>query len=129
MNPSTPQAPPQSPERGSRGFRTGRRRLGTGIFLILLGLLLALDQWHQLPFHDTVRFWPLVLIAFGLGRMVDRGVFAPWPHAMILVGLYFELDALGYHHSIRHAWPLGLIWIGLIITLRAFRPQPAPFCE
>jgi uncharacterized integral membrane protein len=113
-----------------RDGRTRRPRIGTGIFLILLGLLLALNQWHQLPFQGTVRYWPLILIAFGIGRMVDCGPFAPWPHALILAGLAFELDALGHHEFIRHAWPLGLVWIGLIITLRALRPKPAPAsCE
>ncbi|HZU52305.1 MAG TPA: DUF5668 domain-containing protein [Holophagaceae bacterium] len=126
----TPQDMSNQAKSRRRDLRARRPRLGTGIFLILLGLLLALNQWHQLPFHDTTRYWPLILIAFGIGRMVDRGPFSPWPHAIILVGLYFELDALGHYDLIRHAWPLGLVWIGLIITLRALRPQPAPAsCE
>jgi hypothetical protein len=123
---------PDSPDTSLRPegrHRRHRPRLGTGIFFILLGLLLALDQWHQLPFHDTARHWPLIIIAFGIGRMVDRGPFATGPHAAILVGLYFEMEALGHHDWVRHAWPLGLVWIGLIITLRALRPQPAPPCE
>ena len=132
---------PEDPlrEAGERIRAAGRRlrdarphprpRIGTGIFFILLGLLLALDQWHQLPIHDLARHWPLIIIAFGIGRMVDHGFFATGPHAAILVGLYFEVDALGHHEWIRHAWPLGLVWIGLIITLRALRPRPEPACE
>lgn len=120
---------PMSPSGPSRSAGSARkRRMGTGIFLILLGALLALDQWHQVPFHDTARHWPLLLIAFGAGRLVDRGLFAPGPHAAILTGVYFELGVLGHHEWARHAWPLGLVWIGLIITLRSLRPRSEPAC-
>lgn len=110
------------------GGRDRKRRLGTGIFFILLGVLLALDQWRQIPFHDTARHWPLILIAFGAGRMVDRGPFATGPHAAILIGLYFELGVLGHHAWASQAWPLGLVWIGLVITLRSLRPRTGPAC-
>ena len=113
----------------SRDGRHRRPRFGTGIFLILLGLVLALDQWHAFPIHGITRHWPLILIAFGIGRMVDRGPFATGPHATIVIGLFFELQALGHHELIRHAWPLALIWIGLIITARALRPRTAETCE
>lgn len=105
--------------------RRPRRHLGTGVFLILLGLLLAADRWHGVPFHDLGRHWPLILIAYGLGRMVDRGLLHTSSHATILVGLWFELQANGHHDWIYRAWPLALVWIGLIMTLR---PRPEPFC-
>ncbi len=112
-------------------FQPRRRhpRIGTGIFLILLGLFLALDNWHGAPLHDLGRHWPLILIAFGLGRLVDRGFFAPGPHAAILAGLYFELRELGHSTWTHRAWPLGLVWIGLILTARGLRPRPEPSCE
>ncbi len=112
----------------TRDTRRARRHLGTGIFLILLGLMLAATQWGGSPFYDLGRHWPLILIAFGLGRMVDRGLLHPFAHATILVGLYFELDSLGHYDWIHRAWPLGLVWIGLILTLRALRPRTEPFC-
>src|SRR5690242_16102496 len=124
MNPdliSTPDGTTLRPRR--------RRHLGTGVFLILLGLLLALDQWHQAPFHGLGHHWPLILIALGVGRMVDRGVLHAGSHLLILIGLYFELQNNGQHDWIYQAWPLGLVWIGLIMTLRALRSRPAPSCE
>ncbi len=108
--------------------RRPRRHLGTGVFLILLGLILALTQWQGGPIHDIGRHWPLILIAFGVSRMVDRGLLHPFAHAAILVGLYFELDALGGYGWIHRAWPLGLVWVGLILTVRALRPRTEPFC-
>lgn len=108
--------------------RRPRRHLGTGVFLILLGLILALTQWQGSPLHGIGHHWPLILIAFGVARMVDRGLLHPYAHAAILVGLYFELDALGNYDWIHRAWPLGLVWIGLILTVRALRPRTEPFC-
>lgn len=105
-----------------------RRHLGTGVFFILLGSILALTQWSGSPLHGLGHHWPLILIAFGVARMVDRGLLHPYAHAAILVGLYFELDALGNYEWIHRAWPLGLVWIGLILTIRALRPRPEPFC-
>ena len=118
-----------SPDSGTPGrLRRRHRHLGTGVFLILLGLLLALDQWHQAPFHDIGRHWPLILIALSVGKFVDRGLLSTGAHWMLLVGLFFELQANGQHHWIYRFWPLGLVWIGLIMTLRALRPRPEPFC-
>ena len=109
-------------------LRRPRRHLGTGLFLILLGVLLALDQWGQVPFHGLGHYWPLILIAFGLGRMVDRGPLHAGAHWILLVGLYFELERNGHSEFVHRFWPLGLVWIGLIMTLRALRPRPEPFC-
>ena len=130
MIPGTPDTSMNALDDKSNRDRHRRRpRFGTGIFFILLGLVLALHQWDRLPIHDLSRHWPLILIALGLGRMVDRGFFATGPHIAILVGLYFELEAFGRHDWIHHAWPLGLVWIGLIITLRALRPRSSSACE
>ena len=107
-----------------REQRHHRRHLGTGIFLILLGLLLAFSQWGHAPFHDLGRHWPLILIALAAGRFVDRGFFHSGAHWLLLVGLYFELERNGQADLVHHFWPLGLVWIGLIMTLRALSPRP-----
>lgn len=107
------------------GSRPRRHRLGTGLFLIALGLLMVLAQWQHAPFHHLGHYWPLILIAFGLCRMVDRGLFAIWPHAMILAGLYFEMEQLGYGYWSERLWPLGIVWLGIVMILRGFRPRTA----
>lgn len=89
----------------SKDRRRPRRHLGTGFFLILLGLILALTQWHGSPLHNLGLHWPLILIAFGFARMMDRGLLYPFAHTAILVGLYFELDSLGHYDWIHRAWP------------------------
>ena len=120
MNPDLTSGPDQETWRDRRP----RRHLGTGVFLILLGLLLAWNQWNHAPFHDFGRYWPLILIALAVGKFVDRGLLSSGGHWMLLVGLYFELQANGQHELLHRFWPLGLVWIGLIMTLRALSPRP-----
>jgi len=110
--------------------RRRRHRLGTDLFLIALGLLMALDQWQHAPWHHLGHYWPLILIAFGFSRMVDRGPLAIGSHATILVGLYFELQQLGYGYWPERLWPLGIVWLGLVMLLRGIRPRTgAADCE
>ena len=104
--------------------RRPRRHLGTGIVLILVGLILAFDPWGHSPFHDIGRHWPLILVALGIGKLVDRGLLSTGAHWLLLVGLYFELHADARFAYLDRFWPLGLVWIGLIMTLRALRPRP-----
>lgn len=125
MTPDTPTSPQD--DRRDRRRRRGPR-LGTGLFLIALGLILAADQAHLIPFHRAAGFWPLILIALGLSRMVDRGLLCPSAHAVLGVGLIFELKALGYEEQVRHLWPLAVVWVGLILTLRALRARRDPSC-
>lgn len=123
-----PDAPtPQPEDRLGRRRRRGPR-LGTGLFLIALGLILAADQARLFPFHRAAGLWPLILIALGLSRMVDRGLLSPGAHALLAVGLVFELKAFGYGEQVRHFWPLGVVWVGLILTLRALRARRDPAC-
>jgi predicted membrane protein len=50
----------------------GSRNLFWGIFLIGLGLIFLLDNLNYLDFGDVVhRYWPLILIYFGLQTLVS----------------------------------------------------------
>lgn len=118
-----------TPDQDPRWRRRNRPRLGTGLFLIALGVLLALDQWHGSPFHRTSALWPLILIALGLSRMVDRGFLSWGAHALMVTGVAFELQALGHEVWVHRLWPLGVVWVGIIITLRALRARRTPGCE
>ena len=107
--------------------RPPRRHFGMGIALILLGLLLAFAQWRMVPFDDFSSHWPLILVALGVGKLVDRGLLCTGAHWLILIGAFFELEQNGPSHLMHRIWPLGLVWIGLIMTLRALRSRPARF--
>ena len=71
---------------------------------------------------QVLRFWPLILIGFGVVRLVEArddyaqsgGMF--W----IVVGLLFLLGSFGIIRlAIRDLWPVLLIGIGVLMLWRA----------
>jgi drug/metabolite transporter (DMT)-like permease len=81
--------PRESPEIGVIAGRRGRRqyrgsRIGGGMWMILVGVLLLLNQNHWMAFRDS---WPLFIVAGGLAlifggmgrRRVDESFTDPNP--------------------------------------------------
>lgn len=108
--------------RAGRRFRGG---LAWGVVLIVIGVLLALDHWGLLSFDLSFRQWPLLLILLAAVGFAEHGLLRLGTHALLLLGLAFELRHLHYGWLVRQWWPLGLVWCGIVITLRAVhRPCP-----
>ncbi len=101
----------------SRGFG----RVWTGLFLLLIGGVLLLDQMG-FPFPDWFFSWHLLLIVIGLFigfRHNFRG--GGWL-ALILVGAYFmaqdNYPQVPFH---RFIGPIALIAVALVVLLRPHR--------
>ena len=52
----------ERPRRGSKVF--------WGFVLILIGVLILLDNLGYLT-HDIIRFWPVLVIIWGIKKLVD----------------------------------------------------------
>ncbi|MEP7103279.1 MAG: DUF5668 domain-containing protein [Candidatus Dojkabacteria bacterium] len=95
-------------------------RVIVGLFFILLGLSLFLDQLGLNFFGFNIfNFWPLILIFFGFMLLVQRkfigGLF------LLLIGFAF-LFSIVFHFSIFAViWPLIIIFVGISILLRPDR--------
>ncbi|HEV3279470.1 MAG TPA: DUF5668 domain-containing protein [Terriglobia bacterium] len=92
--------------------------LTAGIVIIGIGVLLLLDQEGILTFSHLVRFWPVLVIAWGLGAAVraEENQGRLWGMLVVFVGAVFLLSALGYRHfELRHIWPFLVIAAGLWI--------------
>ncbi len=98
-----------------------------GVFILLVGVALALDQLGMVQAHHVLRFWPAVLIVFGLtilqrGRShgVVTGVL------LIIVGTWLLLNTLGIVslQPWQFLWPLILVVIGARIMMRSGRRPP-----
>lgn len=97
-------------------------RLIWGLFLIALGgMLLAVNLGWELP-HGVWNYWPFLLIALGVARMIfrrasdDEGGGGFW---LILAGLYgwiciWNVGGLTW----RTAWPIFVIAGGLSVLLK-----------
>lgn len=87
-----------------------------GLILVAIGALFLLDNLHIVHVSTWFAYWPVILIAFGLVKLVD----STFPGGRIAggvlmaVGAAFLADNLGYIR-IDQMWPLLLIAAGLFL--------------
>lgn len=89
--------------------------------IIALGALFLMDNLGIVRFHDVARFWPAILIALGVVRMVDSHGSASLTWGAILAGIggLLLLDNLNLiYFDWRIVWPAILIGIGVLMLLR-----------
>jgi Cell wall-active antibiotics response 4TMS YvqF len=104
-----------------RNPRRGPGRIWAGLFLLLIGGVLLLDQLG-FPLPDFLFKWEFILIALGIFvglRHKFRG--AGWLIMIVIGGVYLAQD---YYHNFsihRFIWPGILIFVGLMIILRPSR--------
>ncbi len=109
------------PDRNSR-FTA---KLVMGLLFMAFGAAFLLHNLGILDADQTLRFWPLALVALGLERIFSRGFLrATGGHVLILVGAALQLGFLEREYLLEKWWPLAIVWIGLIFTLRALWPAP-----
>ncbi|HET6329576.1 MAG TPA: hypothetical protein VFF76_02195 [Holophagaceae bacterium] len=108
--------------------RKAGARLGVGIALIGFGALLAFDQWRAGNLHHLSSHWPLLLLIPALIAMAERSWLHIGAHLTALAAFGLELHQLGHDAILQSWWPLGIVWIGLILTLRAVLPHGNAGC-
>jgi hypothetical protein len=91
-------------------------------------VIFLLNNLNIFFIHDIWRYWPGILIAVGLVKMVD----SPHPNGrltggiLVCVGGLFLADTLGFLNlSWRDFWPLVLIGAGLLMLWSRLAPPPA----
>lgn len=101
--------------RGASGFVLGG-------MVVIVGLLLLLDNMGIIRSRDFLRFWPLLLIAFGLSRVAEGCGIAGkiWGGVIALVGALLLLDEFDLVTlNVNLIWPLVVIGFGLTMLVRA----------
>src|SRR3979490_2236277 len=91
-----------------------------GVFLVLMGVVLALDQLGVLQANHILRFWPAALIVLGLITL-QRGDRHGAVRALVLiiVGGWLLLNTLGLVSLDLWGfiWPLLLVFFGARIMM------------
>jgi len=103
-------------------------RLLIGAFLVLIGVLLALEQLGWVEAHHLMRFWPVLVVLYGLtilqrgGRGVVVGSF------VVLIGGWLLLNTLHllFLEPWQFLWPLILVVVGARILMRGRTPPQPP---
>src|SRR5215467_3525573 len=97
------------------------KHIAAGLILMGIGVIFLLGNMGYLDAHKVFSFWPVILIVFGLVRIVESrhhgrtaGVF--W----VVVGLLFLLGSFGIiRMTLQQAWPILLIGAGAVMLWRA----------
>jgi hypothetical protein len=111
-------------------WRSGRSVPGIipALIVIGIGVVFLLNNLNIFFLHDIWRYWPVILIAAGLAKMVDSPLSNGKLMGGILVGVgaLFLADTLGFLDlSWRNFWPLVLIGAGLVMLWSRLAPPPA----
>jgi len=100
------------------------RGLIFGVIILLVGVALLFDQLGIISAEHVFRFWPMILVVFGLFNVFgcsnrSRHV---WGGVLILMGVLLQLDELGISRvGIQTIWPIFIIGIGVVLVMQAFR--------
>lgn len=112
------------------GFVVGRHRDGSlriasglvpGLILVAVGALFFLNNLHLFYIRDWFRFWPAILIALGIVKLVDSTFSGGKVAGGVLAGFgaIFLARNLGFIDiSMREIWPLFLIGLGLLMLVQ-----------
>jgi hypothetical protein len=95
------------------------------LVVIGIGVLFLLNNLNIFYAHEWWRYWPVLLIAAGLARMVDSPSSSGLMTGGVLVGVggLFLADTLGYLRlSWADFWPLVLIGAGVLMLWSRLAP-------
>lgn len=93
-----------------------------GLLIILIGLLFTLDNLYIIDAEDYLRYWPVVLIIYGVVKVLQPETQGSrfWGGVLIFVGAALLIDKLRLL-DIRALdfWPLILVGLGAMMIYRA----------
>lgn len=107
---------------GSAAFKASPRViLGGG--LILLGVLFTMDNLELVDAEQWLRFWPLLLVAFGASKILSGIGLSDWVGGAIWIAvggwlIAYDMDLVPY--SLVDLWPLIFVALGVTLIARAF---------
>jgi len=89
----------------------------TGLLLIALGLIFLGERQHVVPMIDIARLWPVLLIIFGVGRLMTPREDGAHRNGlwMVFVGGLFLLDNYDIF-TLHDSWPLFIVAGGLSLA-------------
>ncbi len=90
-------------------------RLVFGLVIVVLGVLFTLDNLGVLDAGDTLRYWPVVLVAYGVSRLLGVGGRRHLAMGVMftVAGVWLLLHAFGFTRwEPWDFWPVFLILIG-----------------
>jgi hypothetical protein len=115
--------------------RPDRGPILVGLVIIFIGLTMLVDRTGISAIHLSGRFWPGVLIAFGVARLLapsrNGRPRSRWTGVwFVYLGLWFfvnEFHVLGL--SYKTSWPLLIVGAGIGMIWRAIEGPDREVCQ
>ena len=94
--------------------------------LMGIGAIALLHNVEVLNIEATWRLWPAIFLFTGLIKLVNKGFFSVNAHIQLALGTILLAGFNGYAPEAERYWPLGLVWVGTVLLVRALLPKPQP---
>ena len=101
-------------------------KLVFGLLVVALGIILLGEQLQWFEAWQVLAWWPRALAALGLARLVQDGPLALRGHVLLAFAAAGFVQQFGPWGLLERWWPIGLVWAGIVVTLRALLPQSKP---
>ncbi|HKV05852.1 MAG TPA: DUF5668 domain-containing protein [Candidatus Acidoferrales bacterium] len=100
---------------------SSNRGFAVGLIILAVGVALLLDQLGYVEAERILRFWPLIVVAWGVDRLTCANPHSRfWGGFLILLGGVLQLEELGYQRvRIETVWPVFIIWAGVMLIFRS----------
>jgi predicted membrane protein len=98
-------------------------QVALGIITVLIGVVFTLDNMDIVYAHDFLRYWPALLVVYGVSKLVQPGNTPGRLSGIIFtfVGSALLLDTLDvFSFRLWDFWPLIIVLIGLSMIWRTF---------
>lgn len=114
------------------GRRDARGSVTIGLFMIVAGVVLVLDHLGLVQIGSLGSWWPLLVVAIGLGKIVS-----PVPERDLAEGVMLMLLGGWFlsvvHHWMgltwRNSWPLIFVAVGAKTVVQALMPRAPRVAE
>jgi predicted membrane protein len=86
-----------------------------GLIIVFVGVALLLDRMDIVPFGAISRFWPLLLVVFGVMNITSQ-TSRSFGFVLIAAGALLQLNSLRLIHlTFADLWPLAIIAVGVLL--------------
>lgn len=97
-----------------------------GLVIVGFGLLLTADNLDYVEAGNIIRYWPLILVAFGLAKLLQSDTTSGKVFGGVLIiagGWTTAEEVFSVSLDLERWWPLILVAVGALIISRAFRGE------